>query len=141
MRYYVDTNILIFLLWREREGLSPETLSLFSDYENTMLTSTVCVHELIHLLQIGKLPLRRNKEKVDIKEFEEWLEMMSVQIKPVTIEHLRTLASLPLFPDHHDPNDRLIIAQAISDRISLVSSDRKFCKYQRYGLDFIANER
>ena len=36
---------------------------------------------------------------------------------------------------------RLIVAQAISDRIPLVSSDGKFTRYERYGLDFIQNRR
>ena len=43
--------------------------------------------------------------------------------------------------DHRDPNDRLIIAQAISDRATLISSDRKFDRYERYGLQFMFNKR
>ena len=39
------------------------------------------------------------------------------------------------------PNDRLIIAQAISDKIALVSSDRKFYMYEKYGLEFVFNRR
>lgn len=48
---------------------------------------------------------------------------------------------LPMYENHRDPNDRLIIAQAMSDKISLVSSDRKFEQYTKYGLDFIFNRR
>lgn len=50
-------------------------------------------------------------------------------------------ASLPLYDDHRDPADRLIIAQAIADRVALVSSDRKFSRYGRHGLHFVYNER
>lgn len=57
------------------------------------------------------------------------------------MKHIDTLAALPIYDDHRDPNDRMIIAQAISDKIPLVSSDRKFIRYERYGLDFIFNER
>ncbi len=46
-----------------------------------------------------------------------------------------------MFDDHRDPNDRLIVAQAISDRVPLISSDRKFERYRNYGLDFMFNER
>ncbi len=35
----------------------------------------------------------------------------------------------------------MIIAQAISDKIPLVSSDHKFGRYVKFGLDFIFNER
>ena len=52
-----------------------------------------------------------------------------------------TYSTLPLFDEHRDPNDRLIIAQAISDKIALVSSDRKFDMYEKYGLEFVFNRR
>ena len=64
-----------------------------------------------------------------------------IKIEQVTTKHLSELASLPIYDDHRDPNDRMIIAQAISDKVSLISSDRKFSRYCRYGLDFIFNER
>lgn len=38
-------------------------------------------------------------------------------------------------------NDRLIIGQAISDKVLLVSSDHKFERYVKYGLNFIFNKR
>ncbi len=40
---------------------------------------------------------------------------------------------------HRDPNDRLIIAQAITEKMPLISNDTKFPKYTRFGLDFIPN--
>ena len=43
--------------------------------------------------------------------------------------------------DHRDPFDRLIIAQAISDKATLISSDLKFQWYEKYGLTFIQNKR
>lgn len=69
------------------------------------------------------------------------LDEIGVSMVPVTMNHIRTLIDLPLYDDHRDPNDRLIVAQAISDRIPLVSSDGKFTRYERYGLDFIQNRR
>ena len=48
---------------------------------------------------------------------------------------------LHILGDHRDPNDRLIIAQGISDNIPLISSDLKLSRYEKYGLDFILNER
>ena len=55
--------------------------------------------------------------------------------------HLEMLANLPLFPNHNDPNDRLIIAQAIRDRIPLISSDSKFNQYTNQGLELIFNTK
>jgi len=68
-------------------------------------------------------------------------KFFSIEIKPVTEKHLAEYASLPIIKEHRDPFDRLIIAQAISDKATLVSSDLKFQWYEKYGLDFIQNKR
>lgn len=115
--------------------------AILMDYSNILSTSTVCVHELIHLFQIGKLPLKRNGRDADINDFSEWLDEMGIEIIPVSVKHLQELAALPLFDDHRDPNDHIIVTQAISDKISLVSSDRIFVKFVKFSLDFVLNKR
>ena len=63
MRYYLDTNILIFSLFGSgKSDLSTDTLDVLADYSTVKLTSTVCVHELIHLCQIGKITKPNNKK-------------------------------------------------------------------------------
>jgi len=59
MRYYLDTNILIFYWQDYFDGLSHDTMELLSDYGNILLTSTVCLHELIYLCSIGKVSDKR----------------------------------------------------------------------------------
>ena len=39
----------------------------------------------------------------------------------------------------NDPSDRLIISQALTEKMPLISSDIQFPKYVKYGLDFIPN--
>lgn len=58
-----------------------------------------------------------------------------------SLDNFQCYASLPFIKDHRDPFDRLIIAQAISDKATLVSSDLKFQWYEKYGLDFVQNKR
>ena len=60
-------------------------------------------------------------------------------VKYVAEEHLRTFFNLDVVEGHNDPSDRLIIAQAITEKIPLVGSDRKFPKYRKQGLEFIPN--
>ena len=133
MRLLLDTNVLVYFLYSD-DDLSPSVKIDLLDYANVLFTSTVCVQELIHLCQTGKIKQSADKVVSD-------LDNAGINIEQVTERHLKSFASLPLFDDHRDPNDRLIIAQAISDRIPIVSSDRKFSRYERYGLDFIFNER
>lgn len=141
MRFYLDTNILGFMFTQRGEDICPYVKDELSDYGNTFLASSVCVHELIHLCQIGKLSFKKGVNVPPPSDVLKWLESMYISIVPVENGHLQQLSELPMQPDHRDPNDRLIIAQAIADRIPLISSDRKFEWYRKHGLDFVFNER
>ncbi len=54
MRIYLDTNILAYFLYNLGE-LSDDVYITLSDYGNILLVSSVCVQELIHLVQIDKV--------------------------------------------------------------------------------------
>lgn len=142
MKVYLDTNILVFLFQKNEGEISANVQDIITDYANTLVTSSVCVQEFIHLCQIGKIFGDRKKKVVtDANSVLPWIEEMGINIVPVTARHLQVLSSLPMQSDHRDPNDRLIIAQAMSDHTPLISSDQKFLLYVKYGLDFIQNER
>ncbi len=65
----------------------------------------------------------------------------SVEIDNTDINVIRTLAALQVneAQDHKDPFDYIIISQAISHRMTLVSSDTKFAFYCKQGLRLIEN--
>lgn len=88
----------------------------------------------MQLFQTGKL-------KINASSVLPLLREMGIQIVPVAVNHLKAFASLPVMPGHTDSDDRLIISQALSYHIPLVSSDRKFALYSKEGLDFRFNER
>ena len=48
---------------------------------------------------------------------------------------------LDIAPDHNDPNDHMIIAQSLSDKIPIISSDKKFKHYESQGLQLVLNKR
>lgn len=140
MRLYLDTNILVYLrLGNARDEININVQSELFDYGNNLYTSSVCVHEMIHLFQIGKIETGKHKDGA--LSVLEWLQTHDIGIVPVNERHLSAYSNLPIHGDHRDPNDRLIIAQAISDKAILVSSDHKFDKYERDGLQFMFNER
>ena len=142
MRYYLDTNILVFLSTRQSDdSLSAEVLEIVFGYSDILLTSMACIQEFIHLLKIEKFPPRYLREGLCAENVIEWLKTCNVTIVPITEKHLQTYAALPLYSDHRDPNDRIIVAQAITDQVPLISSDRKFTHYVKSGLNFIFNER
>lgn len=142
MKVYLDTNMLYFLLLKNNEDISPAVNTILTDYQTSLYTSSVCVHELIHLCHIGKVPIGKKKATLqNPHDVLSWLDEMNIGIVAVTEKHLKEYADLPLYDDHKDPNDRLIIGQAISDRVLLVSSDHKFERYVKLGLNFIFNKR
>jgi PIN domain nuclease of toxin-antitoxin system len=139
MRYLIDTNIFVFFASDNFHALSNDVLSLLDNYENKIYVSSESVKEAIHLFQNERFQVKKWKKSEDILHFikHEW----GITINYVREEHLQTLANLDLVPDHNDPTDRLIIAQAITERIPLISSDRKFEHYRKQSLDFIFNPR
>jgi PIN domain nuclease of toxin-antitoxin system len=46
-----------------------------------------------------------------------------------------------MLKEHRDFSDRMIISHAITEKLILISSDTHFYKYERFGLDFIYNEK
>ena len=70
------------------------------------------------------------------------LKDAGIEIVPFTEKHLSTYAGLDIdSTKNKDPNDHIIVAQAISDKIPLISSDQDFKNYTSQGLDFIFNKK
>lgn len=141
MRYYLDTNILAFMLTNRLDELDRNTKTILFDYSNLLYTSSICVGELIHLCQIGKLIMSKEHKSPDPAKILNSLDEVRVSVISVSNKHLQTFSELPLIGDHRDPFDRSIIAQAISDKIPLISSDRKFSLYEQFNLMFLFNRR
>ncbi len=137
MRLYLDTNILVYLVAGHDDNLDRDTKLLLGDLTNTFYTCPVCVHELIYLRQTGKINTGKDWKKTVsvVKRLEEF----GITITPLTPKHLEAEEQLPLLADKCDPLDRLIIAQAIADKATLVSTDRQFPFYVEYGLKFHQN--
>ncbi len=139
MRLYLDTNILIAMLTQDGEDLDRDTYELITDYINTLFTCPICVHEFIYLRQSGKISIGKEwKKDIDVVQR---LSEFDVKITPITAKHLQAEEKLPLVDKHKDPLDRFIVAQAISDKAMLISSDMKFPQYEKFGLKLHLNKR
>ena len=137
MRYMIDSNILIFIAM-DRELLTREVDDILNDYSNLIYIPAKCIEELMYLQLSGKIRVKRWKSPEDILRT---VDEFSIGIKHTSDEHLWTLARLPLFPQHKDPTDRVIIAQSITEKIPMISSDKQFPLYRRHGLSLVFNER
>ncbi len=140
MRYLIDTNIFLYSTI-DIEILNNDIRQILDDYHNTFYISAESVKELILFYRKQK-----NKTKYWKNETDLVLSIESdygIKILPVKKEHLVTYAGLTLneAQDHRDPSDHIIISQAITERMPLISSDRKFHFYTKQTLNFIYNER
>lgn len=68
---------------------------------------------------------------------ENHLRQMGARLLPITLDHTRALAQLPIPEGHNDPFDRMIIAQALEEQCPVVSSDQRFPLYESVGLQVI----
>ncbi|MDD4969973.1 MAG: type II toxin-antitoxin system VapC family toxin [Paludibacter sp.] len=140
MRYLIDTNIFLYLT--TDVGLLDSTVkSILDDYENILYISCESVKELILFYRKQK-----NKRKYWKDETEMVLsieKILNIKILPVKKEHLLTYARLEInkAQDHNDPSDHIIISQAITEEMPLISSDQKFQFYTKQKLDFINNAK
>jgi tRNA(fMet)-specific endonuclease VapC len=138
-RYLLDTNILAFLVSGDSDDISEETKNILTDYNNQLYTSSISVIELLQLYRIKKIQAKKYKNATDLYNAIE--DVFYIKIIPFSKEHLSTLSKLKTADGHNDPFDHSIIAQAITEKIILVSSDRKFEEYTSQNLIFSYNKR
>ena len=122
MNLLLDSQI--FLWWSDApERLSRPSLAALHDPDNALILSVVSVWEIQIKLHTGKLKITSSIEHL----VETQQNVNSVRVLPVYLEHVYHLGSLPAI--HKDPFDRLLIAQAIAEDLTLVSADAVFNRY------------
>ncbi len=135
-RLMLDTCVVVDLLINYN-GVDKGVLGLIDDPENRLYASFETMRELIVLYNNHKIRSRKWKSADDIiSTVENEFELDFLLLHP---QVARTYAHLQLNEEmnHHDPSDHIIISHAISERVELISSDRKFPFYRSQGLQLI----
>lgn len=116
MRLLLDTHVLIW--WDEGARLTARARSAIETADQVYV-SAVSGWEIAIKASLGRLSPRRTvAEAVADSGFEEL---------PLRLRHTETLLRLPAL--HRDPFDRMLIAQAVSDRLTIVTRDRAILAY------------
>lgn len=122
MKYLLDTHT--FLWWSLEPGKIPKkVLERLKNPRNAMYLSAASSWEAQIKVGLGKLVLLESLEKIIRRE----ITTNGWKALPVTLEHTWKLAELP--PLHQDPFDRILIAQALVEGLSIVSKDPVFSAY------------
>ena len=136
-RYIVDTNILV--QFATELDFTDDVRYLLYYSGATIYVSSASVQEFINLLQCEDVKLQKQKTVTVVNVFEFIENTLGFTVKYIDKGHLKQLCKMEIIDKHTDPFDRLIIAQAILEKIPLISSDKKFPKYKKMGLEFIPN--
>jgi PIN domain nuclease of toxin-antitoxin system len=122
MSYLLDTST--FLWWIDEYGRLPSNvLNTLVDPENRLYLSIASVWEMQIKSQIGKLKLPGTLPDIIERQINE----NNLLMLRIELAHVFALARLP--DAHKDPFDRIIIAQAIIEDLTLISSDSRFASY------------
>jgi PIN domain nuclease of toxin-antitoxin system len=93
-------------------------------YDNGIVFSTASIWELQIKIMLGKLSLSGTVRSI----IDDHQHRNAMEILPITLDHVLTLEKLP--SHHKDPFDRLLIAQAISEGMTIVTHDKAFSFYE-----------
>lgn len=121
MRILLDTNVLLWLVTGDRRADS--VVSLVKDSSNEVFFSAASVWEIAVKNQIGKLP-------VDPAEAVEEFRRAGFDELAIRSAHAENLTEIPYLEMHKDPFDRMILFQAITENLTLITGDQKFRFYE-----------
>jgi len=120
MRLLLDTHVLLWWL-ADHARLSASVRAKISSADAEVWVSLASAWEIAIKISTGKLqfPLDALAEQLAINHFQQL---------PMTLRHIATSAGLPFH--HRDPFDRMLIAQAMSEQLVLVTGDDSLTDYE-----------
>ena len=118
MKVLLDTHVVLWSL-AVPERLSTAARNTIESAEE-IYVSSVSIWEISIKSGLGKLD-------VDVDELLGWLASLKIVSLPVTWSHARVLRELPLH--HRDPFDRMLIAQAVTEPLHLLTADVQLKPY------------
>jgi PIN domain nuclease of toxin-antitoxin system len=119
MRLLLDTHALIWWLL-DAERLPRKVHEAIEDKDNEVFVSPVNAYEMALKFRLGKLDFVGPV----LTDYLAWLERMGLRDLPITTAHALRAGGLEI--DHRDPFDRLLIAQALTEQLTLVSNEELF---------------
>jgi PIN domain nuclease of toxin-antitoxin system len=122
MRFLLDTHTLLWC-FNDAPSLSPRARRLIEDGSNETLVSAASAWEIATKVRLGKLPTGEEL----VADFDRYLAQLGCDPLPISLEHAIRAGKLP--GEHRDPFDRMLIAQAQTENLAIISNDRIFDTY------------
>jgi PIN domain nuclease of toxin-antitoxin system len=122
VRLLTDTHAMLWWL-RDDERLSPRARQLLGGGGNELLWSMASSWEIAVKLGLRKLEIGRPLPRL----FADLVSDQGVVVLPIGHDHCSLLADLPLH--HRDPFDRMLVVQAMQERVPILTADPKLSAY------------
>ncbi len=124
MKLLLDTHVLIWALVSP-EKLGEKATDALTAEGNEVFASHVSIWEIAIKRQAGKID---GIDRAAIDWFETYVPKSRMRQLPISAKHLGAVEFLP--KHHRDPFDRLLVAQARSEQLTLVTSDDLVRQYE-----------
>ncbi len=122
MKVLVDTHTFIWALLEDHR-LTPKARQILRSNEDELVFSLVSLWEIAIKIKIGKL----NAIGSSVAYIRDEMHDYGMELLPIRYDHILQLEALPAH--HSDPFDRLLIAQAITESLPILTHDEKFRQY------------
>ena len=117
MRLLLDTHALLW--WLADDGLTPQAQDAIADPANLVVVSAASAWEISIKKALGKLAAP--------DDLEQQVRDGGFSPLPISIAHGVAAGQLP--HHHEDPFDRMLIAQALAEGLTIVTRDKRFGDY------------
>ena len=122
MRLLLDTHSFLWMSLDESK-LSEAAREIIADLENDLLLSPASYWEIGIKISTGKYLLSESLDSFVGRE----VERNDLQILPIEPRHAAEVTRLPFH--HRDPFDRMLVAQAIVEKVPIISADVQLDAY------------
>jgi PIN domain nuclease of toxin-antitoxin system len=119
--YLLDTHTAMWF-FNGNDRLPETTNRIIRDVSNPVSLSIVSVWELSIKIGLGKLDFDGKAAG-----FIQLAQANDITIIPIKTSHLTAYESLPFI--HRDPFDRLLVATAIAEQMTIISADKNIAQY------------
>lgn len=117
MRLLLDTHVVLW--WLGGERIRPKALEAIAAADSDVWVSAASVWEMTIKSGLGKLAMP--------DDLSEQLARHGFEVLPVGLQHALAVGVLP--PHHADPFDRLLVAQAQVEDLTIITRDRNIRRY------------